>query len=118
MTDEVTDLDLLRTRVLLEALQGEQERLHAALGESGVQGFADQADWLMDHWSPDRKLAWRRKWERLGLKPSEIAPQREHLTKPESIANPKPRRIHRATVFTDRQLQIALGVLERKDTAA
>ncbi len=121
MTDEATDLDLLRTRVLLEALQGDQERLHAALVESGVTGFADQADWLIAHRSTDRKLAWKRHWNRLGIPVADIEPRPERYIHDGRRAVPKPAKVHRPVapiIPPDRQLQIALGVLERKDTAA
>lgn len=64
---QVTREDLLRTRVVLAELQMEQERLGAELESTGLTDFADRADWLMAHQSPDRKLAWRRHWQRLGI---------------------------------------------------
>jgi len=61
------DVDLIRTRVTLARLQGEQERLHAQLEAAGLTSFTERADWLMGHWSNDQQLAWRRRWQRLGL---------------------------------------------------
>lgn len=71
---ECHQIDLARTRVVLAGLQGDQERLHAELELTGILSFADRADWLLSHRSPDEQLAWRRHWLALGL--TDIAPGR------------------------------------------
>lgn len=57
------DANLARTRRLLHDLQARQERLAAALAETGLTSVADQLDWLIAHRTPDEQLAAERRWE-------------------------------------------------------
>lgn len=114
MTD-VTEIDLIRTRVVLAGLQGEQERLSAQLEATGLTGFADRADWLIAHRTPDEQLAWRRHWKRLGL--SDPEPRRERLPRPSSLSVPKRRRKPAPAVPVDRQLEIAMKALAKQEAA-
>lgn len=75
---------------LLDDMQREQEQLAAELDATGIESFADRADWLMDRWSPDRKLAWRRHWRALG------------------VVNPEP-----PVIGAARQMQIAQRAAQR-----
>jgi hypothetical protein len=70
--------DLTRTRDLLRRMQAENEHRSAQLAATGLTSFTDRADWLMDHWSKDQKLAWRRRWQRLGLSDPEPILRRIH----------------------------------------
>lgn len=75
--------DLARTRALLQRMQAENEHRTAQLDAAGLTSFTDRADWLIDHWSKDQKLAWRRRWERLGLTDPEPHLRRvEHSPQP------------------------------------
>lgn len=115
---EVTREDLLRTRVVLAQLAGEQERLGAALNATGLTDFADRADWLIAHRTPDQQLAWRRHWRRLGLTDPEPRPER--FDRPASLAVSKraPRRRKLPPVIPeDRQLEIALRSLAKREAA-
>lgn len=75
MTD-VTEIDLIRTRVVLAGLQGEQESLSAELEATGLTDFADRADWLIAHRTDDQRLAWERHWQRLGVSSPKPRPPR------------------------------------------
>lgn len=71
--------DLERTRALLDRMNAEQERLAARLDGAGIASFADRADWLIAHRTPDERLAWRRHWIALGLTDAEPRPRAEPL---------------------------------------
>lgn len=119
MTDidfTITREDILRTRVTLAELAGEQERLAAALEETGITSFVDRADWLVSHWSADRQLAWRRYWRALGVVDPE--PRSEHFDRGASLAVPKPRPKRRRHKFTPTQLRIAREWAERQEKVA
>lgn len=55
--------DRQRTAGVLADLQAEQERLGAALAATGLTGFADRADWLINHRGTPRR--WGRNDERI-----------------------------------------------------
>ena len=114
----ITREDLLRTRVVLAQLAGEQERLSAELNTTGLTDFADRADWLIAHRTPDEQLAWRRHWRRLGF--SDPEPRRERFPRSSSLAvpvAPKRRRKPAPVIPVDRQLEIALQVLAEQEAA-
>ena len=114
----ITREDLLRTRVVLAQLAGEQERLSAELNTTGLTDFADRADWLIAHRTPDEQLAWRRHWRRLGF--SDPEPRRERFPRSSSLAvpvAPKRRRKPVPVIPVDRQLEIALQVLAEQEAA-
>lgn len=107
------DVDLLRTRVLLEQMQGEQERLAASLELTGLTDFADRADWLIERRTADEQLAWRRHWARLGIRNAE--PQPLSFTRPASLAHHRARRSkHPVAIDPARALDIALAVYDSK----
>ena len=113
-----TRADVLRTRVVLAQLAGEQERLSAELNTTGLTDFADRADWLIAHRTPDEQLAWRRHWRRLGF--SDPEPRRERFPRSSSLAvpvAPKRRRKPVPVIPVDRQLEIALQVLADQEAA-
>lgn len=97
MDFQITPVDVLRTRVTLAQIQGEQERLAEQLRLTGLTEFVDRADWLIAHRSPDRRLAWSRYWSGV----------RRDMAKPEV----------RVAITPDRQLEIALEVLSRQEAA-
>lgn len=65
----VTAQDIERTAATLDAMAHRQEALGAALERTGLRNFADRADWLIAHRTPDEQLAAARQWKRRGLKP-------------------------------------------------
>lgn len=107
----VTQADMIRTRVTLAQLQGEQERLAAELDAGTVRGFADRADWLIAHRTPDEQLAWRRRWRALGVSFPEPS---IHFERPASLAAPKRRRRMK---FTPEQLRVAAEWAARQAAA-
>ena len=110
---EVTETDMIRTRVMLAQLAGEQERLTGELAETSLVSHVDRADWLMSRRTPDERLAWRRLWRRRGLVDPEPVFEQFHRTA--SLALPKPKR--KRMKFTEAQLRIAAEWAARKDAA-
>lgn len=114
----VSRAEVLRTRVTLARLQGRQERLRAALNDSGLTSTADRLDFLIAQRISDEVLAWNRHWRALGVTKPE--PSVEVFARPESLSVPKaPRRIHRKkpapVISRARQLEIALAVMAAKE---
>lgn len=107
----MTDIDLMRTRVLLARMQGEQERLGTSLERTGLTDFADRADWLMQRRTADEQLAWRRRWARLGIRNAEPRPER--YTRPASLAHHRARKArHPVGIQQDVALEVALRVYD------
>jgi len=106
--DEQADLE--RTRAVLAELAERQERLADELEATGRTGFIERADWLIDHRTPDEKLAWSRRWRRLSVRDPEPHPER--FIRPRSLSVPK---VHRPVVAlpVDRALAIALRVYDQ-----
>jgi len=128
---QITREDVLRTRVVLAQIAGEQERLGARLAASGLTEFVDRADWLIQHRNADEHTAWVRRWAQLGLTDPEPACDRNFWagslsvptgrnktsqTRPQSLSVPKRAqvRVHR---FEDWQLRVAAEWAERRATA-
>jgi len=111
------DVDLIRTRVTLARMQGDQERLHAQLEATGLTDFAERADWFMDHWTPDEQLAWRRHWKALGLHDPEPRQPRFVRGSLAVVVKRKHRKKPPPVIPRDRQLEIALAVLAAQDAA-
>lgn len=109
----MTDVDLIRTRVLLARMQGEQERLGASLERTGLTDFADRADWLIQRRTRDEQLAWSRHWARLGIRNADPRPER--YERPASLAQHRRRRSrHPVAIDQDAALAIALRVFDSK----
>lgn len=89
------DIDLVRTRVVLAELAGEQERIAAELEATGLVEFVERSEWLIAHRSPLDALAAELHAARLA---GYVAPWNR------SVAKPKRRR---RVEFTDAQLAIA-----------
>ena len=110
---QVSREDMLRTRVVLAQLAGEQERLSAALNTTGLTDFADRADWLIAHRTTDEQRAWRRHWRRLGV--SDPEPRRERFQRSSLAVVRKRRRKPALDDFTARMMQVGLRVLEARE---
>lgn len=104
----MSDLLILRTRRVLEAMQREQEALGRELEATGLTSFADRADWLIAHRSPLEALAaelrqaaldgWHPSHSHLGMRPPVKRMPRPH--------------------FTERQLEIAMRALDNQEAGA
>ena len=114
---QVTREDMLRTRVVLAELAGEQERLSAALNTTGLTDFADRADWLITHRTTDEQRVWRRHWRRLGV--SDPEPRRERFQRSSLAVTvvPKRRRKPAPVIPVNRQLEIAMNALAKREAA-
>ena len=118
--DVVTEAEriaMIRTRVLLARLQGEQERLAAAFAASGLSSFSARVDFLIDRWTPDERDAWRLRWLELGIEPEPLwRPAWEFAW---ALTPPPPRRQRRVkrppVISPERQLEIAIAVLDARD---
>lgn len=66
-----TRQDLERTLSLLARRQAEQERLAAEADALGLS-FSERMAWLFDRMSADERLAWERRWGRLGVRAPEL----------------------------------------------
>lgn len=97
----VTDAEFESSLAVLAELADEADAFADALNATGLSTFAERADWCLANLPPDRAVAWRLHWLRLGIDVT-ARPRRPYRRRPAPI------------IPLARQLEIAIASLERK----